>query len=415
MQEILPPQPERIVPSDRPAWTAARVLRWSVGTLTVAGLLGYILWGFNEFTSLRGVINLLTSRIVLVTMWVAGVLAALIVVKATALRRKLLVFAVSDVVWACALIYLDRAFPMQKPQTTIKETYPALPKPSDIHSDGSPLKSKPDDLDALVRKSRKEQNNRPPKVKQWTVTFEMPFRSGPEFGVPFPDAPLAPNGQRYIPPLYDTYALLADVCRVAPSYDEQTLNPRLSSDEPQSIASECLRYAIVRWVAEMQNPQSLMSYRGGVGAQVVTETAVPVPEAEQYPKQALEALLSETKFGSAQKRDHHWFWENENKFVFIVPTKTVVRVAPPFVTWSRNNLYKLSFETAFLYDVGVPPVGFRPIIKSATINYLAFRILERMEWYGEYENADPYMDWASALFAGLEKRLKQPSPTGAGT
>ena len=68
---------------------------------------GFILWDFSEFLSLRGVVSLAASRIILLLIWVAGTLGACVVVRTMRIGRKVLAVFLSSVVLACSLLALD--------------------------------------------------------------------------------------------------------------------------------------------------------------------------------------------------------------------------------------------------------------------------------------------------------------------
>src|SRR6266849_1166346 len=100
-----------------------------LGALSAGSLLGYFLWGFNEFTSLRGWIHVLTSRFVLASMWVAGTVAALIIYWGLRIKRWLPATVVTSALLLCVLIGLDYVAP--KPSTRNQEPLAIPPKKED--------------------------------------------------------------------------------------------------------------------------------------------------------------------------------------------------------------------------------------------------------------------------------------------
>jgi len=71
--ELLPPESERPTPAsvwNSPGWKRVRPV---VCTLSAAGCLSFVLWGINQFLSLRGVVNVLASRIVLLATVAAAI------------------------------------------------------------------------------------------------------------------------------------------------------------------------------------------------------------------------------------------------------------------------------------------------------------------------------------------------------
>jgi hypothetical protein len=194
--------------------------------------------------------------------------------------------------------------------------------------------------------------------------------------------------------------------------DDRTFQPiPVTDDEARAVTEGALRYSILRWIAEIQNPPTLFSYRQGVGASSNTDPAVAVPDATAYPKDKLEELLKASKFGK-RKTQYLGFWLIQDELIFEVPEGSNVHFTPSAITFSKKGVYKLQFTVEYVgKNIGAPglPAGFKPLENPSDLVGLMFTVKERLEWYGEYSDADPYIDWASGLFAGLEKRLKQPS------
>jgi hypothetical protein len=100
--EILPPEPKELIPF-RPTTTQKRI----IVAVSAPAMVGFILWSFNEFTSLRGVIHMLASRLILVGMWFAGVIFLMIVVWGFQLVYKRTFVVSLSLVWALAMVALD--------------------------------------------------------------------------------------------------------------------------------------------------------------------------------------------------------------------------------------------------------------------------------------------------------------------
>ena len=73
--EILPPAPDvgKIAPKSFWETPAGRVARFSLLGISATGCFSFVLWGVNQFLSLRGVVNVSASRIVLVLTAVAAI------------------------------------------------------------------------------------------------------------------------------------------------------------------------------------------------------------------------------------------------------------------------------------------------------------------------------------------------------
>jgi len=87
--EILPPEDQSVIPmSNRqpPKWREARRV---LLPLSAAGCLGFVLWGINQFLSLRGVVHVLASRIVLAVTVLAAIAATLCLTRFLGQRRNL--------------------------------------------------------------------------------------------------------------------------------------------------------------------------------------------------------------------------------------------------------------------------------------------------------------------------------------
>src|SRR5947207_10249121 len=94
-------------PVIRSTTNASAQVRPVVFTILGTGIFGFILWGISEFLSLRGVVNLAASRIILFLIWLASTLGSCAVVARTTIRRKILAIALSSVILACSLLALD--------------------------------------------------------------------------------------------------------------------------------------------------------------------------------------------------------------------------------------------------------------------------------------------------------------------
>ena len=83
---------------------------WIVTGISAAFLVELLLWGLNQFLSLRGVVNVLASRIILVCMMgPIGVLLATVIVWPIQTKRwmKTLAVGTSAILFCAALFALD--------------------------------------------------------------------------------------------------------------------------------------------------------------------------------------------------------------------------------------------------------------------------------------------------------------------
>jgi hypothetical protein len=255
-----------------------------------------------------------------------------------------------------------------------------------------------------------------PKVKEWAVAFGVPFLIGGDIqGIPS-------NNYSESSPLHQTYLILASLDRseIEQQFDSSTWKRSLV---PEAVAirfaSEAMRYCILRSIAEMQEPTTFFSYETGKGGTSTTAAAVPVPNAKLYPPQKLDDILTKTKF--ARPGTTNWdgpyierriFWERKH---FAVPEGTMIEVTPDGLLFADPQLYKLRFTVQFtLKNVGVLPPHFAltPLmrISSSDLLELMFNVNIHFEWHGEYDEAEPYVDWATGLGMGLEQRFKQELP-----
>jgi hypothetical protein len=99
-----------------------------VFTILGTGIFGFILWGISEFLSLRGVVNLAASRVILLLIWLASTLGACAVVARTTIKRRVLAVFLSSVILACSLLALDtwapRPLPTSQPDVVLRFVYP---------------------------------------------------------------------------------------------------------------------------------------------------------------------------------------------------------------------------------------------------------------------------------------------------
>jgi hypothetical protein len=116
--EIIPPTAGIYWAFKRFAREAPPVQRLKWAALPIAGLFGFLLWGFNEFTTLRGWVHVLTSRLVLVAMFGSGALIALMFVWVIPAKKKRSMFFVIIAAWVMLLFGLDRIAPKPSSQTS---------------------------------------------------------------------------------------------------------------------------------------------------------------------------------------------------------------------------------------------------------------------------------------------------------
>lgn len=125
MPELLPPEPTKVTPelsSRSGTWKKTAVLG-----ISAAGCFGFVLWGINQFLSLRGVVSIAASRIVLAVTVAAAVLMLLSLTRFLGKRRNTF-FWVCVIVLVCLAILLDWWAP--KPNAiakTIAKQPPATP------------------------------------------------------------------------------------------------------------------------------------------------------------------------------------------------------------------------------------------------------------------------------------------------
>ncbi len=86
--------------------------KWPIIPHGISGLflVGVLLWGINQFLSLRGVVHVQASRIILACMWPIGILLVAVLVSRSQLARwlKVSVVVLAALVIAAALLCLDR-------------------------------------------------------------------------------------------------------------------------------------------------------------------------------------------------------------------------------------------------------------------------------------------------------------------
>ena len=103
-----------------------------VFTILGTGIFGFILWGISEFLSLRGVVNLAASRIILFLIWTAGTLGACAIVQHTAIiRHRTLAIVLSSIVLGCSLLAADTWAPKpigRKPDLMVSIVNPTAPQ-----------------------------------------------------------------------------------------------------------------------------------------------------------------------------------------------------------------------------------------------------------------------------------------------
>jgi hypothetical protein len=130
-QQILPPENNRAIErhSTRSlekftSWFSglSKAKRIGLTGFSAAPIVGYLLWAFNEFTSIRGWTNVLASRFVLASMWVAGTLLVFILTCGLQIRRWAIITTAFSMLFLYGSIGLDRIAP--KPTANSQNTPP---------------------------------------------------------------------------------------------------------------------------------------------------------------------------------------------------------------------------------------------------------------------------------------------------
>ena len=245
-----------------------------------------------------------------------------------------------------------------------------------------------------------------PKVKQWSVSVEIPF-------LPVGDVPgIMWEDPRSDDALLQIYTFLASLDRRELRKTDQNFKTiPVPDDEARRFTTDALHYFILRQIAEMQEPTTTISWDAQTGAVHHTEAAIPVPEAEPCSGEDLESALKATKFaaGNAAAGERSIFWSFKH---FALPRGSKLSITPNGVVISKASVYKLQFDINYVgKNVGVLPPHFQPVrwpglAQSSDVIELMFTISIRFEWYGEYAEEDPYLDWASSLTLGLKKNLE---------
>jgi hypothetical protein len=124
--ELLPPEHRGIISNssrwESPKWKAARPFVLGVSAM---GCLGFVLWGLNQFLSLRGVVHVVASRIVLAFTVGAAVLMVLAITRFLRTRRNLS-FGAGTIVVIVLAVLLDWWAPKPKEASTAHIPKPAI-------------------------------------------------------------------------------------------------------------------------------------------------------------------------------------------------------------------------------------------------------------------------------------------------
>jgi hypothetical protein len=160
LPEIIPQHTGVYWAFKRFARQAPPVRRFKWAALPFTGLFGFLLWGFNEFTSLRGWVHVLTSRVILAAMFGAGVLMALMFVWVIPIKKKRIMFFVTVAVWGILLLSLDRIAPRPS------RVAPITPTPIPATSPSQDAAAKPLEAKASPTAMRSVAVVKPAPIKQ---------------------------------------------------------------------------------------------------------------------------------------------------------------------------------------------------------------------------------------------------------
>lgn len=233
----------------------------------------------------------------------------------------------------------------------------------------------------------------PPLIKQGAVSTLIPFnKDGMSAGIPYEK-----NTQD---PLMMTYITLAGIGRMPTRYAAGAGFTPVSDNEAASFTSDVLRYYILRSIVELQSKETFFSYQSERGMTTTTTSPVAVPEAQPYPKDQLDNLLTETKFGLDQGEQLR-IWKHHK---LEVPAGTIISLGDRAISLKKEGYYTLRFwiDPAGR-NIGVLPVNFIPAEKLDRRNIVGFvfTVSMRFEWYRDYAEAEPYKEWAQSLAQSL--------------
>jgi len=216
---------------------------------------GFILWDFSEFLSLRGVVSLAASRIILLLIWVAGTLGACAVVRTMRIGRKVLAVFLSSVVLACSLLALDLWAP--KPSV-----------PSETTSE-SPIE-KTDSFSTLVPFQGESKNSPIPMNTNVTDPHSDYYSSLVELGDRPPKQPVG-----------------------WPAYKDRKFG---SPEERIAFVTRLMQVDIFRAIYVLQAGVSGIRHIAGIGLTSIHKSAIVPPDGVPYPTKEVSALLSDNDF-----------------------------------------------------------------------------------------------------------------------
>ncbi len=244
-----------------------------------------------------------------------------------------------------------------------------------------------------------------PLVRQRSVPTLIPFNDDGEH------ARILSDGNLH-DPLFKTYSKLAELGEI-PRQDPLDKSP-IADAEVRAFIGNVLSYYLLRSIFEMQNDVSYSSYSTETRVlKVDSPSPISVPDAEIYPLQRLESLLAQTvvmRNSFSNHIEYHYFWNHIPKLE--MPSGTEVQLLPDSLVLSKGGYFTLRFDILKQPGgKGVLPQNFVPFQKVHTENVscYGFLIKMRFQWDRDYGSSQPYVDWATALFDGIEKRFKQPS------
>ncbi len=165
-----------------------------------------------------------------------------------------------------------------------------------------------------------------------------------------------------------------------------------------------ITYSAIYAICKLELPtQSMFRGRGCLRKSFLPSQFL---DPEPYPLTELDELISKDKLYLTPRERRLW------KKEFDVPRGTKITFGQNSIAFVKDGYFKVAINiNPQRRSTGTLPRDFEPASRPSDPTMIAlfpYEIDMRFEWYQDYSQAEPYSEWALALFAGIEKEFKLP-------
>jgi len=225
-------------------------------------------------------------------------------------------------------------------------------------------------------------------------------------------------------PLLLTYTILAGISDLPvpePPYPVQGpfVQPKLTDADVQIFLGHLMQYYILREINELQNPISYMSYQSGKGTSTQMDSAVAVPDPQEFENAEVFKLFEKLNLGYGTIfGPNDVIWKRAN---MKVPSGTKIDFVETLYAGKTNYIVRFERPSDLLLDFRIEPTTRTQGVGTLPQNFVLaqqrepqdvysyfFTIHTDLRWTGDRLVGQDYGEWANGLEEGLRRKLVIP-------